>query len=68
MTQLLAATLSPLKIRVNSVVPGLFKSQLTTDANGELYGVMQDQVKNIPLEYVPATVRVDATESEPANG
>jgi NAD(P)-dependent dehydrogenase (short-subunit alcohol dehydrogenase family) len=50
MTQLLAATLSPFKIRVNSVCPGLFKSQLTTDATGELYSVMSDQIKNIPLE------------------
>ncbi|RSH93294.1 hypothetical protein EHS25_007648 [Saitozyma podzolica] len=48
MTRLMAAGLSPLGFRVNSVTPGLFKSELTTTPNGELYPVMERQLENIP--------------------
>ncbi|KAI9638934.1 uncharacterized protein MKK02DRAFT_35820 [Dioszegia hungarica] len=48
LTRLMAAALGPLGIRVNSICPGLFPSQLTTDANGEFWAPMQDAIKNIP--------------------
>lgn len=49
MRGLLAAVLqnNKVKVRVNSLVPGLFASQLTTDANGKFYGVMEDQFSKI---------------------
>jgi NAD(P)-dependent dehydrogenase (short-subunit alcohol dehydrogenase family) len=48
MRGLLASAFRDLGIRVNTITPGLFPSQLTTDANGELYSVMKEQEKNIP--------------------
>lgn len=63
MTRLMAAALGPLGIRVsrliprwedatqnkvNAIVPGLFPSQLTTDANGDFWAPMQDSIANIP--------------------
>ncbi|WVF68491.1 hypothetical protein IAT40_003258 [Kwoniella sp. CBS 6097] len=49
LTTLMAAGLSPFKIRVNSVSPGLFKSQLTTggqDRYGEMWKPQQNACKN----------------------
>jgi NAD(P)-dependent dehydrogenase (short-subunit alcohol dehydrogenase family) len=59
MTRLMAAGLSPLGIRVNSVTPGrstkrssliqgLFPSELTTMSDGKFFPVMEDQMQNIP--------------------
>ncbi|WWC73714.1 uncharacterized protein I206_107686 [Kwoniella pini CBS 10737] len=47
----MAAGLLPFNIRVNSIAPGLFKSQLTTgtsDRDAPLVPLGQDQIKNIP--------------------
>nr|XP_019043566.1 hypothetical protein I302_08146 [Kwoniella bestiolae CBS 10118]OCF22496.1 hypothetical protein I302_08146 [Kwoniella bestiolae CBS 10118] len=51
LTQLMAAGLSPFNIRVNSIAPGIFKSQLTTgttERDAPLWSVQQNQLKNIP--------------------
>ncbi|KAK6908473.1 hypothetical protein I203_102475 [Kwoniella mangroviensis CBS 8507] len=51
LTQRLAANFIPLKIRVNSITPGLFKSQLTTgssEVNAPLAPVIQQLIKAVP--------------------
>ena len=53
LTRLMATALSPFKIRVNAVVPGLFPTQLTTglkDDSGEYWPPQQKAIKTeIPL-------------------
>ncbi|WWC65800.1 uncharacterized protein I303_108422 [Kwoniella dejecticola CBS 10117] len=51
LTDLMAAGLTPFNIRVNSIAPGLFISQLTTgksDKDASLAPVGQNQIQNIP--------------------
>ncbi|OCF62206.1 hypothetical protein L486_01873 [Kwoniella mangroviensis CBS 10435] len=51
LTKLMAAGLTPFNIRVNSIAPGIFKSQLTTgttDRDAPLWSIQQNQLKNIP--------------------
>ncbi|WWC95809.1 hypothetical protein V866_002675 [Kwoniella sp. B9012] len=51
LTQRLAANLIPLKIRVNSISPGLFKSQLTTgssEVDAPLAPIIEQLIKGVP--------------------
>jgi len=49
LTQMMAAAFMPMKIRVNTICPGLFPSELTTDASGEFFPPMKVAINNIPL-------------------
>lgn len=49
LTRLLAASLQVAGVRVNAIMPGLFKSQLTVNPeSGELWPPMQEALKRIP--------------------
>ncbi|KAK4688548.1 hypothetical protein P7C73_g1576, partial [Tremellales sp. Uapishka_1] len=48
LTRLMAASLMPFKVRVNSVIPGMFPSQLTTTPDGTFFPPQQIAIKSIP--------------------